>query len=598
MRLSRLYSNRPDVFVPIEFNRGLSAIVAEIRIPENRLLDTHNLGKTTVGQLLDFCLLKGKHRDFFLFRHPALFNNFVFYLEVELPQGGFLTIARPVHPGSRIDFAISDEPIRNVEAMDELEWVHTNVPFSRALLILDGILGLRALKPWGFRKIAGYLVRSQTDYLDVFQLGKFSGKHQDWKPFVSHLLGLDAEAVIALYNKREELAVSEEHLSSLTREWRGEDADPSVLDALISVKRRDVEAKSRALEEFSFRDEDAGRTTELVEDTEARIAALNEEGYRLSQLVARIDLSLADEQIFFDPAESEKLFREAGIAFGEQVTRTYRQLVAFNRAITFERREVLEEQRAESLRELERVNDSLTSLNEQRSRFLEFLRETDTLRKYKELSEEVTIVRADLLALEEKRNNVTRILELRREYRVLQEELGRLENHVESDIDRISRDDESTFGRFRRYFTEIVHEVLGQNAVLAVSMNGSGGIEFTAEFIGESGQATSADRGTSYKKLLCIAFDLALLRTRLDVPFPRFVFHDGAFEQLDPRKREKLLGVLREYAALGLQPIVSLLDSDLPAPLDSGPSSLSREDVVATLHDQGEDGRLFKMDSW
>jgi len=32
---------------------GLSAVLAEIRIPENRELDTHNLGKTTIGALID-----------------------------------------------------------------------------------------------------------------------------------------------------------------------------------------------------------------------------------------------------------------------------------------------------------------------------------------------------------------------------------------------------------------------------------------------------------------------------------------------------------------------------------------------------------------
>src|SRR5690606_7009251 len=118
------------------------------------------------------------------------------------------------------------------------------------------------------------------------------------------------------------------------------------------------------------------------------------------------------------------------------------------------------------------------------------------------------------------------------------------------------------------------------------------------EFIGSAGIATSGDKGTSYRKLLCIAFDLALLRTYLDVPFPRFVYHDGALEQLEPRKREKLIGVFRQYSAMGLQPIISLLDSDLPLPLGAGPQTLMPEDVVLTLHDEGDDGRLFKMPSW
>jgi uncharacterized protein YydD (DUF2326 family) len=190
------------------------------------------------------------------------------------------------------------------------------------------------------------------------------------------------------------------------------------------------------------------------------------------------------------------------------------------------------------------------------------------------------------------------LIELRREQRVLSEEYGHLETLVESQIEAVSKNDESRFGHLRRYFTEIIFDVLGQNAIIAIRMNKAGGLEFTAEFIGDSGTATSGDRGTSYKKLMCIAFDLAMLRTYLDVPFPRFVYHDGALEQLDPRKREKLIGVFRQYAELGLQPIISLLDSDLPLPLGSGKTTLDSTEVVATLHDEGEDGRLFVMPAW
>ena len=59
MKLSKLYSNKPDVFEPVDFAPGLNVVMAEIRLPENRNKDTHNLGKTTLGRLLDFGFLAG-----------------------------------------------------------------------------------------------------------------------------------------------------------------------------------------------------------------------------------------------------------------------------------------------------------------------------------------------------------------------------------------------------------------------------------------------------------------------------------------------------------------------------------------------------------
>ena len=75
MILSRIYSNKSDYFEPIEFNTGLNIIIGEIRLPENKKKDTHNLGKSTLALLIDFCLLRGQSKDFFLFKHFDIFKE-------------------------------------------------------------------------------------------------------------------------------------------------------------------------------------------------------------------------------------------------------------------------------------------------------------------------------------------------------------------------------------------------------------------------------------------------------------------------------------------------------------------------------------------
>ena len=87
MKLSRLYSNKPDLFAPVEFVSGLNVVMAEIRLPENRKRDTHNLGKSTLGRVLDFVFLARSDAKFFLFKHVDIFKEFVFFFEVELIDG-------------------------------------------------------------------------------------------------------------------------------------------------------------------------------------------------------------------------------------------------------------------------------------------------------------------------------------------------------------------------------------------------------------------------------------------------------------------------------------------------------------------------------
>jgi uncharacterized protein YydD (DUF2326 family) len=90
---------------------------------------------------------------------------------------------------------------------------------------------------------------------------------------------------------------------------------------------------------------------------------------------------------------------------------------------------------------------------------------------------------------------------------------------------------------------------------------------------------------------------LAVLRAHLDEKYPRFVYHDGVFESLDDRKKENLLAIIRRYAELGLQPIITLIDSDLPV-RDAEQPVFSSDEIVITLHDEGEQGRIFKMKAW
>jgi uncharacterized protein YydD (DUF2326 family) len=218
--------------------------------------------------------------------------------------------------------------------------------------------------------------------------------------------------------------------------------------------------------------------------------------------------------------------------------------------------------------------------------------------KYRRLSDDLVILRADILALERQRGFLHRLQELRAEIRGLAVDLGRLQADIEADVERQNGDAQSRFSAIRLFFSEIVEEVISRQALLKVYPNKEGHLEFKAEILDVAGNSTSADDGHSYRKLLCIAFDLAVLRAHIDQKFPRFVFHDGVFEALDRRKKENLLAVFRRYAEMGFQLIITLIDSDQPERSDSDEPVFAQDEIVLRLHDQDQTGRLFKMRAW
>jgi uncharacterized protein YydD (DUF2326 family) len=77
----------------------------------------------------------------------------------------------------------------------------------------------------------------------------------------------------------------------------------------------------------------------------------------------------------------------------------------------------------------------------------------------------------------------------------------------------------------------------------------------------------------------------------------RVEIHD-VFESLADRKKENLLAVILRYTNLGIQSVITPIDSDLP-PRDSDDDLVfDSAEIVLLLHDEDERGRLFKMKTW
>src|SRR5699024_10179800 len=123
---------------------------------------------------------------------------------------------------------------------------------------------------------------------------------------------------------------------------------------------------------------------------------------------------------------------------------------------------------------------------------------------------------------------------------------------------------EMRYRKIREAFDEIIYTVLHRHAVLSSDVNVYGNIDFKTSFLDGTGLSTSEDDGFTYKKLLCVAFDIAVFSSYLPEPFVRFTFHDGALENLDVRKKHRLLEVMRAQSEKGLQQIITVIDSDLP----------------------------------
>lgn len=591
MKLSKLYSNFPKLFHTIRFNEGLNVVLGKITNPAARDKDTHNLGKTLFAQVIDFCLMKGKTPDFFLFKHNQ-FEDFVFFLELRTHNGEYLTIRRSVKEGSKGSFKRHATPNQDFTDEAESEWDHWLQPFEASRKLLDGILDLTVLTPWSFRQSVSYSLRSQKDYDEPFKLAKFAGSHSEWKPFLAHILGFDGQVVANGYQVEEELGQLElEEKQLLSRASGIEDVDQ--LRGQIQIVEQEVKGIEDEIEQFDFSPADERTTRALVSELDNQIVQLNETRYSLASDKARIESALG-VRLSINLKALEKLFKESQIYFADQVKKDYQALEKFNKELADERDEYLRKDLEEIETQLATIQSELTSLNSERSAALASLTDAESLSKYKRLTKQLVGRQTDLETLRRLEGILDELTTKRTEIR---EKKGKLDT-IRAALELSIKQPPARYATIRKYFDQIVFKVINQHANLFSRVNKENHLEFEVDILNATAKPSSAGEGFSYGRLLCIAFDLAIMRSYVKEPFPHFVFHDGLLETLDDRKKLNLIDVSREYCKLGIQHIVTVIESELPLLATGRKFAFDKAETILTLSDVGDSGRLFKMPSW
>jgi len=595
MKLSQLYTSHPHIFETINFNDGLNCIVAEIRLPGNSDEDTHNLGKSTLRDIINFCLISKKEKDFFLF-HNEQFSDFIFYLEIQLCDKSYLTLRRAISTGSKISFKAHREKNQNFNSINKDAWDHFEVGYEKAKQLLDSYLNLTAIKPYSFRKIIGYLLRAQTHYGDPFDLG-FKGAHVEWKPVLSKILGLNSDHIENAYTIEQDINQLETKKSELAHI---ETSSISEIEGIIALKSQFLEEKEAQLNSLDFSSIDQATSDALVKELGAKIKKLNNDIYYIKANLQQVEDSLSASKVKFDIQETQQLFNEIGIIFNNQVIKDYSQLIEFQNDIMKERRSYLLQEKKNLSQALEESSYNLKKFNQERSEALELLKSDDILNKYKKLANEVASIKMDIVQLQEKSKEFHELKEIQLALRKKKSEHEKLVFAIENDIELATlSNSQCKFAEIRLKFSNIINSVISEPAMLAVKLNSEKHLTFSANLLDSTGNKTSADKGNSYKKLLCIAFDLAILCAYSKDNFPHFVFHDGVFETLDDRKKENLLTEMRNISKdYGIQQIVTMIDSDSPNEYGQVRNWLDPKELTLILHDDGEKGRLFKMPSW
>lgn len=589
MKIRRIYCNDEVRFHNIVFAEGFNVIQAEIKDRSDEKKDTHNLGKTLFIHLIDFLMLKqiANKKKFFLTKGG--FEGQVFFAELRLNSGSYLVIRRSVDAPSKISFKRSKTALKSFNT--NLDWDEEDMPLEKAQEYLNGQLNFDIVPKWSYRKSVTYFLRTQNDFRDVFRLDKFSrGADRDWKPFIFDLLGFDGSLITKKYELESELEDLNRDLETLEQEANVRVGEKDKIQGLIEIKRDEKKNIESQIDRFNFYEKDKSINEDLVDSIDSQIRVLNTRRYNCSYEVSKIEDSLKAKIPSLDIDKLKSLFEDVELYFPEQLEKNFRNLLDFNTSVTSERNKILQENLSNMKTELKELDTKIAHQEKLKQEALSFLTERDSYSKFKEYQKQLAQLEGIITSLEDRLVMVTRTSEIEERRTDVISKIAKQRQLTEKAIS------EQCHAEIRKVFNRIIGEILSTNGLISVTMNKVGNVEFTGDIQNPKSLAVTDEAGgTTYKKLMCMAFDISILIVYSKASFYRFVYHDGALETVEDRKRMLFIQLVRRVCSeYGLQYIMTLIDSDLPMDETETIIPFSDDEICLRLHDRDDSGKLFK----
>jgi uncharacterized protein YydD (DUF2326 family) len=591
MKITKIYANTQQ-FKPITFKDGFNVIYGDVVAKPTRIEGKpheHNIGKTSLAKLIDFMLLKKTSSKDLFVKHEKKFVDWVFYMEIKLNSGKYVTVRRGVAQNTKISF--KEHFSENQDFTKEGEWnyidlsLHSQLDDANPTKILNDYLAFDVLPSFNYRSSLGYFLRDQDSYRQVFEIDKFAKSvHSDWKPMVFELLGFNPRNMIQKYELDNHKKDDEKYISRLQLDQESDEVYR--IREAIEAKKRDRDDLKAKSDSFNFFEQEQGINVELVQETEVEIASLNKKEYKLNYDIEQIQESLdSATNITVDFDEIKKLFGESEIYFSESLAQDYESVVRFSEQITSERNKYLLDELKEAQLQVKEIKARLSELNQKRASALSLLGEKDTFIKYKAYQNELVRVETEIAKYEAQLENARTIESYTVSLEKTKDEIKHVSDQLREQIDEGSDDKTGIATLFQSLFKTI----MGYTALLVVQPNKTNGnIEFDTSVLDDAQDLTGQGDGHTAHKALCASFVMAILAHYSKRSFFRFTYLDGVLESWGNNPKDNFLEMARSYAKqYDIQLIISVIKSDIPATFE-----FEEDEVRRKL---SENDRLFGM---
>ena len=521
--IHRLSANQPS-FHSVDFTTGLNVVLGERSIGSTEKDTRNGIGKSTLIEIIDFCLgsraTKGKGLNI----EPL--ENWSFTLEITL-QNNRVKVTRSI---SEQNLVIVDGPTKGWFEQPETSestgrkfykvdrW---RILLGRALFDIPALTESLSYKP-SYRSLVSYFIRRGPDaYTSPFRHFR-QQKTWDIQLHTAYLLGMNwkyAGQWQGLKDKEEGVKALEKAIKSGV--FEGTIGTAGELETQRIQLERQLQDAEHALQTFKVHpqyesiQEDANRLT-------AKMHALANNNIQDRRRLTRYEESITEEE----PPTSislESLYEESGFIFPEGVKKTLHEARDFHSRIISNRTEFL---KAEIKRIRTSINNrevQLEKLTDQRSKVLAVLKTHGALQEMTKLQEANVELRGSLDRVNRHLREIKSLRSTKREIKTGKADL----------VQTAERDHED-----RREFWSKAVQLFNSNSQALYRAPGK--LVIDVDDTGYKYQVDierSGSEGIEKMKVFC--FDLAVLQLQMETRKGiDFLIHDTLmFDAVDARQR-------------------------------------------------------------
>lgn len=552
-------ANRKE-FNGVSFSEGFNAVVADITKQSTQKDSRNGLGKTTLLNIIHFCL-GGREQPNRGLRKPKL-QGWEFSVELQI-RGEQVTVSRS---GDMTGDVLTDSKdewfIRNVAQFDNLSQQQQSMGFGSERIMsrrrIDdwtsvlgwAMYGLSVQSAATFRNLISYDIR-RNQFENPFE----NYPRQSTKDIqISNAFMLDLNWQHAF--KWQDLKDRKKNVDSIKRAVKQGDNLLAEMLGTIGDLETERDRLTRVIEKTeselrSFRVHP--QYVQIENEANALTRQIHNRSNHVLQLKRLIDFhedSINQEQPANDSRVIE-LYEEAGVALAVSLTKRLEDVQAFHVQVTRNRRDYLQSEVMRLNRELANTRNEIERLSNRKAELMRVLESHGALEAYSNLQQLHLGYRSSLDAIEHQIEQLNMI-----ETETSQITIEREQLHLDA---RIDLDERSTLRRAREIFSgnsEALYEAPGR---LVVNVDREAGFRFDVDI------PRASSVGISKMKVFCYDLMRAELWSQREVS-PGLLIHDSnIFDGVDERQIALALELAeRKTRECGFQYIVCMNSDTIP----------------------------------